>query len=260
MIYILLGSFENSYIPENPKTPPISYIFQTVIPLKKPTSEPSKTGFETKQKTVHICTKKKSLHICKSFFRKKNFATGLIFERFLAPRSRFFEKVNGLGVLGNKNLLDIAISEIHSKQNVNARNQTHKLDQIGSHSSDKTKLQNWSLCYTENCDFGPKIFSLAPGPKFSFCCALATNAQFGTSTAFKAVRDPEPLIDPPIPPCEDKTYIEPEGGPEGRGTPGGGVILLQTANFRRGGPFCTHLLLKPGILHNERSLFFEIDV
>ncbi|KAL4573604.1 hypothetical protein LXL04_020415 [Taraxacum kok-saghyz] len=36
----------------------------------------------------------------KSFFRKIFFATGLIFERFLAPRSRFFEKVNGLGVLG----------------------------------------------------------------------------------------------------------------------------------------------------------------
>ncbi|KAL4569319.1 hypothetical protein LXL04_024955 [Taraxacum kok-saghyz] len=80
----------------NPRTPPISYISQTVIPFKKPTSEPSKTGFETKQKTVRICTKKK--FICKvfgkkkSFFRKKFVATGLIFERFLAPRSRFFEK------------------------------------------------------------------------------------------------------------------------------------------------------------------------
>ncbi|KAL4567805.1 hypothetical protein LXL04_023400 [Taraxacum kok-saghyz] len=47
-----------------------------------------------------LCTyaQKKSLHICKvfgkkkSFFRKFVFATGLIFERFLAPRSRFFEK------------------------------------------------------------------------------------------------------------------------------------------------------------------------
>ncbi|KAL4563835.1 hypothetical protein LXL04_027883 [Taraxacum kok-saghyz] len=55
-----------------------------------------------------LCTyaQKKSLHICKvfgkknSFFRKFFFATGLIFERFLASRSRFFEKVNGLGVLG----------------------------------------------------------------------------------------------------------------------------------------------------------------
>ncbi|KAL4586136.1 hypothetical protein LXL04_010767 [Taraxacum kok-saghyz] len=39
----VLGSFENSYIPENPRTPPISYISQTIIPFKKPTSEPSKT-------------------------------------------------------------------------------------------------------------------------------------------------------------------------------------------------------------------------
>ncbi|KAL4555239.1 hypothetical protein LXL04_037850 [Taraxacum kok-saghyz] len=43
MIQYMLGSFENSYIPENPRTPPISYISQTVIPFKKPTSEPSKT-------------------------------------------------------------------------------------------------------------------------------------------------------------------------------------------------------------------------
>ncbi|KAL4579300.1 hypothetical protein LXL04_015441 [Taraxacum kok-saghyz] len=45
------------------------------------------------------------LHICKvfekkSFFRKLFFVTGFVFERFLAPRSRSFEKVNGLGVLG----------------------------------------------------------------------------------------------------------------------------------------------------------------
>ncbi|KAL4580850.1 hypothetical protein LXL04_017055 [Taraxacum kok-saghyz] len=66
----VLGSFENSYIPENPRTPPISYISQTVIPFIKPTSEPSKTGFETKQK---MCTyaQKKSLHICKVFGKKK---------------------------------------------------------------------------------------------------------------------------------------------------------------------------------------------
>ncbi|KAL4580290.1 hypothetical protein LXL04_016478 [Taraxacum kok-saghyz] len=43
VIDIVLGSFENSYIPENPRTPPISYISQTVIPLKKPTSGLSKT-------------------------------------------------------------------------------------------------------------------------------------------------------------------------------------------------------------------------
>ncbi|KAL4591208.1 hypothetical protein LXL04_004162 [Taraxacum kok-saghyz] len=47
-----------------------------------------------------LCTyaQKFFLHVCKflekkkSFFRKFFFATGLIFERFLAPRSRFFEK------------------------------------------------------------------------------------------------------------------------------------------------------------------------
>ncbi|KAL4578198.1 hypothetical protein LXL04_014318 [Taraxacum kok-saghyz] len=38
-----LGSFENSYIPENPRTSLSSYISQTVIPFKKPTSGPSKT-------------------------------------------------------------------------------------------------------------------------------------------------------------------------------------------------------------------------
>ncbi|KAL4576981.1 hypothetical protein LXL04_013082 [Taraxacum kok-saghyz] len=48
---------------------------------------------------------KKKLHICKnlkkkSLFRKCFFATGLVIERFLASRSRFFEKVNGFGVLG----------------------------------------------------------------------------------------------------------------------------------------------------------------
>ncbi|KAL4590839.1 hypothetical protein LXL04_003782 [Taraxacum kok-saghyz] len=69
-VYYMLRSFENSYIPENPRTPPISYISQTVIPFKKPTSEPSKTGFETKQKTVHICTKKKFAHM-QSFWEKK---------------------------------------------------------------------------------------------------------------------------------------------------------------------------------------------
>ncbi|KAL4584235.1 hypothetical protein LXL04_008829 [Taraxacum kok-saghyz] len=46
-----LRYFENSYIPENPRTPPISYISQTVIPFKKPTSGLFKTYlsvFETK--------------------------------------------------------------------------------------------------------------------------------------------------------------------------------------------------------------------
>ncbi|KAL4558875.1 hypothetical protein LXL04_037079 [Taraxacum kok-saghyz] len=37
------STFQNSYIPENPRTPSISYISLTVIPFKKPTSGPSKT-------------------------------------------------------------------------------------------------------------------------------------------------------------------------------------------------------------------------
>ncbi|KAL4585435.1 hypothetical protein LXL04_010056 [Taraxacum kok-saghyz] len=132
-IYIVLGSFENSYIPENPRTPPISYISQTVIPFKKPTSKPSKTGFETKQKTVHICTKKKFAHM-QSFWKKKVvfsenfFATGLIFERFLAPRSRFFEKVNGFGsgeneLFGEKKRRDLGIKGDDGVANVG-----HKYD------------------------------------------------------------------------------------------------------------------------------------
>ncbi|KAL4567239.1 hypothetical protein LXL04_022816 [Taraxacum kok-saghyz] len=46
---ITLGSFENSYIPENSRTPPISYISQTVIPFKKPTSGLFKTSFKREQ-------------------------------------------------------------------------------------------------------------------------------------------------------------------------------------------------------------------
>ncbi|KAL4565575.1 hypothetical protein LXL04_029677 [Taraxacum kok-saghyz] len=66
----------------------------------------TKSVFETKAGNLHILNKNFiGLHICKnlkkkSFFRKKNFAIGLVFERFLASRNRFFEKVNGLRVLG----------------------------------------------------------------------------------------------------------------------------------------------------------------
>ncbi|KAL4585360.1 hypothetical protein LXL04_009979 [Taraxacum kok-saghyz] len=59
---------------------------------------------------MHICTNF-FLHICKLFekkklfFRKFFFATSLKFERFLAPRSRIFENVNGLRVLGAAHLI-----------------------------------------------------------------------------------------------------------------------------------------------------------
>ncbi|KAL4555430.1 hypothetical protein LXL04_038049 [Taraxacum kok-saghyz] len=102
----LLGTFENPYIPENPRTPPISYISQTVIPFKKPTSGLFKMYLKQNLKTYTYARIFFFLHICKLFEKKKLFfrnfffATGLVFERFLAPLSRFFEKVNGLGVLG----------------------------------------------------------------------------------------------------------------------------------------------------------------
>ncbi|KAI3807454.1 hypothetical protein L1987_23382 [Smallanthus sonchifolius] len=41
-----------------------------------------------------------------------------------------------------------------------------------------------------------------------FIIQKAIEARFGSSTAFKTVRDPEALIDPPIPPCEDKYYAK----------------------------------------------------
>ncbi|KAL4586101.1 hypothetical protein LXL04_010732 [Taraxacum kok-saghyz] len=81
-----------------------------------------KPGFETKQKTVHICTKKKFANM-QSFWKKKVvfseffFATGLIFEQFLAPRSRFFEKVNGLGVLGPFPLFHFPPSSLQTIEN-----------------------------------------------------------------------------------------------------------------------------------------------
>ncbi|KAL4559228.1 hypothetical protein LXL04_031363 [Taraxacum kok-saghyz] len=41
-----------------------------------------------------------------------------------------------------------------------------------------------------------------------FIIQKAIEARFGSSTAFQTLRDPEPLIDPPIPPCEDKYYAK----------------------------------------------------
>ncbi|KAL4568292.1 hypothetical protein LXL04_023901 [Taraxacum kok-saghyz] len=102
---------ENSYIPENPRTPPISYISQTVIPFKKPTSGLSKTFFLIKlfkyvfsikkiqKHFVFLSAKKKNLPICKVFekkklfFRKFFFATRLKFERLLAPEVGFSKKL-----------------------------------------------------------------------------------------------------------------------------------------------------------------------
>lgn len=40
-----------------------------------------------------------------------------------------------------------------------------------------------------------------------FCIQKAMVARSGESTTYKSVTDPEPLVSPPIPPCEDKFFI-----------------------------------------------------
>ncbi|XP_024158019.1 ABC transporter A family member 2 [Rosa chinensis] len=40
-----------------------------------------------------------------------------------------------------------------------------------------------------------------------FCIQKAMMARFASSTTYKSVTDPQPLVAPPIPPCEDKYYI-----------------------------------------------------
>lgn len=40
-----------------------------------------------------------------------------------------------------------------------------------------------------------------------FIIQRAIEARFSSSTSYKDVRDPEPLLSPPIPPCEDKNFI-----------------------------------------------------
>ncbi|KAF8390226.1 hypothetical protein HHK36_024751 [Tetracentron sinense] len=41
-----------------------------------------------------------------------------------------------------------------------------------------------------------------------FCIEKAINARFSSSSAYENVFDPEPLISPPIPPCEDKFFVK----------------------------------------------------
>ncbi|PKI78010.1 ABC transporter A family member 2-like isoform X2 [Punica granatum] len=41
-----------------------------------------------------------------------------------------------------------------------------------------------------------------------FCIDRAIHARFATSTAYKSVTDPDPLVAPPIPPCEEKFYTK----------------------------------------------------
>ncbi|KAL4579974.1 hypothetical protein LXL04_016146 [Taraxacum kok-saghyz] len=77
-----LRSFENSYILENPRTP-------------KPLTFSTNRLREAKNRSNTSPFLEKKIAFSDFFF-----ATGFVFERFLASRSRFFEKVNGLGVLG----------------------------------------------------------------------------------------------------------------------------------------------------------------
>ncbi|CAL9062721.1 unnamed protein product [Musa banksii] len=41
-----------------------------------------------------------------------------------------------------------------------------------------------------------------------FCIDKAVKSRFSSTTAYKNVHDPQPLILPPIPPCEDKFYVK----------------------------------------------------
>ncbi|KAF3437772.1 hypothetical protein FNV43_RR20528 [Rhamnella rubrinervis] len=41
-----------------------------------------------------------------------------------------------------------------------------------------------------------------------FCIQKAIEARFSSSSDYKSIADPKPLVSPPIPPCEDKNYIK----------------------------------------------------
>ncbi|KAL4573547.1 hypothetical protein LXL04_020357 [Taraxacum kok-saghyz] len=87
------GSFENSYIPENPRTPkPLTFSKNRLWGAKnRSNTSPS-----------HIY-KKKKLHICIKiiFFRKFFSANYNDYKRFEGSQSRVFERNNGLGDIGN---------------------------------------------------------------------------------------------------------------------------------------------------------------
>ncbi|KAL4555700.1 hypothetical protein LXL04_038328 [Taraxacum kok-saghyz] len=149
--YMKSRSFENSYIPENPRTPkPLTFSKNrlrgaknrsNISPVAKKNFRKNDFFFSknfayvqkkkicicaqslystylkglvkknlkenAKKKKLHICTKiKKKLHICKSlkkisFFRNFFSANCTHFKRFGGSRSRFFERNNGLGDIGN---------------------------------------------------------------------------------------------------------------------------------------------------------------
>ncbi|KAL4581486.1 hypothetical protein LXL04_017703 [Taraxacum kok-saghyz] len=99
-----LRSFENSYIPENPRTPkPLTFsktdfgrLKIAQIQARSQKKIPKKRLFFQK---LCIYTKKENSHVHVVFFGIF-FSTELVFEGILALRSRFYEKFNSLGVLG----------------------------------------------------------------------------------------------------------------------------------------------------------------
>lgn len=42
---------------------------------------------------------------------------------------------------------------------------------------------------------------------FIFCIQKSLDAQSASSSAYKRVTDPTPVVSPPIPPCEDKNFV-----------------------------------------------------
>ncbi|KAL4565255.1 hypothetical protein LXL04_029341 [Taraxacum kok-saghyz] len=122
------------YFPENPRTPkPLTFSKNRLREAKNRsnTSPVAKKKFRKNDfffsKTLHMC-KKKKLHMCtctyakikkKLFFWKFVFATGLVFERFLASRNRFFEKVNGLGYNENDNYCVVVGTNLFLKKKIN---------------------------------------------------------------------------------------------------------------------------------------------
>ncbi|KAL4590231.1 hypothetical protein LXL04_003157 [Taraxacum kok-saghyz] len=90
-------SNRNSYILENPRT-------------HKPLTFSKNRLREAKNRSNTSPFLKKKIVFSEIFF-----ATGLVFERFLAPRSRFFEKVNGLGVLGEASWMHLGFKDLNQE-------------------------------------------------------------------------------------------------------------------------------------------------